>query len=88
MDGNVCRVLSRLTGVANHIKAGVFKDDLGWVMAEKILVARAPDDCASKNVYGSPGEVRSLVAEVYMSVIIWKLPLIYFICFHIRSIKP
>ena len=55
VDGNVCRVLSRLTGVANHIKAGVFKDDLGWVLAEKILQARTPNN---EDVYGTPGEVR------------------------------
>merc|ERR1712238_17631 len=39
VDGNVCRVLSRLTGVANHIKASVFKDDIGWKIAEQIVKA-------------------------------------------------
>ncbi len=39
VDGNVCRLLSRLTGVANHIKAPVFKDTLGWKLAEQIVMA-------------------------------------------------
>ena len=62
VDGNVCRVLSRLTGVANHIKAGVFKDDLGWVLAEKIVHARAPE---SQDAYGTPGEVRTFASLPY-----------------------
>lgn len=58
VDGNVCRVLSRLTGVANHIKAGVFKDDLGWILAERIVQARSSEDCnESHELIGSPGEV-------------------------------
>ena len=39
VDGNVCRVLARLTGVANHIKAPVFKDRLGWTLAQQIVEA-------------------------------------------------
>ncbi len=39
VDGNVCRVLARLTGIANHIKAPVFKDKLGWKLAEQIVKA-------------------------------------------------
>lgn len=39
VDGNVCRVLSRLRGIANHIKAPVLKDDLGWKLAEQIVSA-------------------------------------------------
>lgn len=58
VDGNVCRVLSRLTGVANHIKAGVFKDDLGWLLAERIVQARPCDDDKETNeLIGTPGEV-------------------------------
>lgn len=63
VDGNVCRVLSRLTGVANNIKANVFKDDLGWILAEKIVQAKPPagkendDTC---EVIGTPGEVRNV----------------------------
>jgi A/G-specific adenine glycosylase len=61
VDGNVCRVLSRLTGVANHIKAAVFKDDLGWVLAEKIVQARPESQCdGSFEVIGYPGEVRDV----------------------------
>jgi adenine-specific DNA glycosylase len=59
VDGNVCRVLGRLTGVANHIKAAVFKDDLGWVLAEKIVRARPEsEDDDSFEINGYPGEVR------------------------------
>ena len=39
VDGNVCRVLARLTGVANHIKAPIFKDKLGWDLARQIVEA-------------------------------------------------
>jgi A/G-specific adenine glycosylase len=37
VDGNVCRVLSRLTGIANHIKHPLFKDKLGWNLAADIV---------------------------------------------------
>ncbi len=39
VDGNVCRVLSRLRGIANHIKAPILKDDVGWKLAEQIVTA-------------------------------------------------
>ena len=39
VDGNVCRVLSRLRGIANHIKAPSLKDELGWKLAEQIVSA-------------------------------------------------
>lgn len=39
VDGNVCRVLARLRGVANHIKAPIFKDGIGWTLAEQIVTA-------------------------------------------------
>ncbi len=37
VDGNVCRVLSRLKCVANNIKAPIFKDKFGWRLAEQIV---------------------------------------------------
>ena len=39
VDGNVCRVISRLKGVANNIKAPIFKDKIGWRLAEQIVKA-------------------------------------------------
>ena len=39
VDGNVCRVLSRLKGIANHIKHPVLKDKLGWKLAAQIVEA-------------------------------------------------
>lgn len=39
VDGNVCRVLSRLTGIANHIKHPMLKDKLGWKLAAQIVKA-------------------------------------------------
>ena len=45
VDGNVCRVLSRLKGIANHIKAPILKDKLGWDLAEQIV--RAGDAAAA-----------------------------------------
>lgn len=37
VDGNVCRVLSRLTGIATHIKAPALKDKLGWDLATQLV---------------------------------------------------
>ncbi len=37
VDGNVCRVLSRLKGIANHIKAPIFKDKFGWELAQQLI---------------------------------------------------
>ena len=39
VDGNVCRVLSRLTGIANHIKAPILKDKLGWDLTAQLVNA-------------------------------------------------
>jgi A/G-specific adenine glycosylase len=39
VDGNVCRVLSRLKGIANHIKAPKLKDVWGWELARQIVEA-------------------------------------------------
>mmetsp|Transcript_12881 Transcript_12881/g.19961 ORF Transcript_12881/g.19961 Transcript_12881/m.19961 type:complete len:619 (+) Transcript_12881:197-2053(+) len=39
VDGNVCRVLSRLRGIANHIKSPTLKDNFGWRLAEQIVQA-------------------------------------------------
>jgi len=55
VDGNVCRVLSRLTGIANHIKAPIFKDDLGWKLAEQIV-------CSEND--GHAGDVNQALMEL------------------------
>lgn len=39
VDGNVCRVFSRLRGIANHIQAPILKDKLVWRLAEQIVKA-------------------------------------------------
>jgi len=39
VDGNVCRVLSRLRGIANHIKAPILKDKYGFILASQIVNA-------------------------------------------------
>ena len=39
VDGNVCRVLSRLRGVAHHIKAPVLKDKYAWELAAAVVQA-------------------------------------------------
>jgi len=69
VDGNVCRVLSRLTGIANHIKAPVLKDDLGWSLAERIVHAKScSGDGKVENIgyeiIGSPGEVNQALMEL------------------------
>ena len=37
VDGNVCRVLSRLRGIAQTIKAPKFKDQYGWSLAQQLV---------------------------------------------------
>ncbi|KAL9183720.1 hypothetical protein ACHAXT_004576 [Thalassiosira profunda] len=68
VDGNVCRVLSRLTGIANHIKAGVLKDDLGWTLADRIIQAKCSsvDETKSESyeTIGYPGEVNQAIMEL------------------------
>ena len=39
VDGNVCRVLSRLRAIANHIKSPALKDKEGWDLAEQLVQA-------------------------------------------------
>lgn len=56
VDGNVCRVLSRLKGIANNIKAPIFKDKLGWVLAEQLISAN-DGSC-------NPGEVNQALMEL------------------------
>lgn len=55
VDGNVCRVLSRLTGIANHIKAPALKDKQGWDLAAQ-LVKAGDASCA--------GEVNQALMEL------------------------
>lgn len=75
VDGNVCRVLARLKGIANHIKSPVLKDDLGWKLAGQIVNAgKLPNrdnnnDDADKYIiddddYGSPSEVNQALMEL------------------------
>lgn len=61
VDGNVCRVLARLKGIANHIKAPVLKDDIGWKLARQIIDAGDPNNI---NDYGSAGEVNQALMEL------------------------
>jgi len=49
VDGNVCRVLSRLKAIANHIKAPVFKDRIGWHLAGQIVTADGGDHAGEVN---------------------------------------
>ena len=49
VDGNVCRVLSRLTGIANHIKSPIFKDKLGWDLATQLVQAGGGIDAGQVN---------------------------------------
>ena len=67
VDGNVCRVLSRLTGIANNIKAPVLKDDLGWDLAARLIDARSIKKTKkpeSYDVVGYPGEVNQALMEL------------------------
>lgn len=61
VDGNVCRVLSRLTGIANHIKAPVVKDKHGWDLANQLILAE--DDGGGKNKHCA-GEVNQALMEL------------------------
>ncbi|EEC45437.1 predicted protein [Phaeodactylum tricornutum CCAP 1055/1] len=55
VDGNVCRVLARLRGIANNIKAPALKDNHGWDLAAQIV--SAGDGSA-------PGEVNQAIMEL------------------------
>ena len=48
VDGNVCRVLSRLQGIANHIKAPSLKDKHGWILAQQLMDA-GHGECGNVN---------------------------------------
>lgn len=39
VDGNVCRVLSRLRAIAQSVKAPALKDKWGWTLAAQLLVS-------------------------------------------------
>lgn len=54
VDGNVCRVLSRLKAIANHIKAPVLKDQHGWILAQQLMDAGV----------GNCGEVNQALMEL------------------------
>jgi A/G-specific adenine glycosylase len=60
VDGNVCRVLSRLTGIANHIKAPIVKDKLGWQLAQQLVEAGDDDDDVNQHA----GEVNQAMMEL------------------------
>jgi A/G-specific adenine glycosylase len=49
VDGNVCRVLSRLTGIANHIKSPILKDKLGWDLATQLVQAGGGQNAGQVN---------------------------------------
>ena len=66
VDGNVCRVLLRLTGVANHTKPPLFKDGLGWKLAEQIVSADG-GRCA--------GEVNQAMMELGVTYVIAAMSL-------------
>jgi A/G-specific adenine glycosylase len=61
VDGNVCRVLARLRGIANHIKEPAFKDKWAWTLAEQIVNATSKNSaCGSSDVasYASSNDVK------------------------------
>ena len=67
MDGNVCRVLSRLTGIANNIKAPIFKDKLGWDLATQLILAEEDDEEDGKehhHHHHHAGEVNQALMEL------------------------
>jgi A/G-specific adenine glycosylase len=55
VDGNVCRVLSRLRAIAQHVKHPSFKDKFAWTLAAQIV--QAGDGSA-------PGEVNQALMEL------------------------
>ena len=58
-------MLSRLTGIANHIKAPALKDDLGRTLAERLIRARPKGgEDGGNGVVGTPGEVNQALMEL------------------------
>eukprot|EP00934_Nitzschia_sp_Nitz4_P002481 Nitzschia sp. Nitz4//scaffold174_size87051//25959//27506//NITZ4_005104-RA/size87051-processed-gene-0.57-mRNA-1//1//CDS//3329538857//2471//frame0 len=60
VDGNVCRVLSRLVGIANHIKAPILKDKMAWDLVAQIVQAPLPEGESSHDA----GEVNQALMEL------------------------
>ena len=56
VDGNVCRVLSRLKGIVNHIKQPILKDKLGWDLMQQLIDANGGSR--------SPGIVNQAIMEL------------------------
>lgn len=56
VDGNVCRVLARLRGIANHVKAPALKDKYGWELAQQLVV----DDDGESH----PGDLNQALMEL------------------------
>ena len=53
VDGNVCRVLSRLRGIAQTIKAPTFKDQYGWTLAQQLVTGAADNTNSTGNSIAS-----------------------------------
>jgi A/G-specific adenine glycosylase len=85
VDGNVCRVLARLRGIANNIKAPILKDKLGWGLAEQIVKAGDGKKAGDVNqalmelgaTYCSPSgtgvDSRDPLKELYLSTKLSKM---------------
>mmetsp|Transcript_34069 Transcript_34069/g.49394 ORF Transcript_34069/g.49394 Transcript_34069/m.49394 type:complete len:369 (-) Transcript_34069:134-1240(-) len=56
VDGNFCRVLSRLKGIANHIKQPILKDKLGWNLMQQLIDANGGTQ--------TPGIVNQAIMEL------------------------
>jgi A/G-specific adenine glycosylase len=55
VDGNVCRVLARLRGIGNHVKAPALKDKYGWELAQQLV-----DDDGESH----PGDLNQALMEL------------------------
>jgi A/G-specific adenine glycosylase len=66
VDGNVCRILSRLRCMAQHTKAPVLTNKYGWILAQQIVDATSLDDNSSKDPQelSSVGDVNQAIMEL------------------------
>ena len=65
VDGNVCRVLARLRGIAQNVKAPPLKDRHGWDLAAQIVQAgMAAGESGSSSSSSTAGDVNQALMEL------------------------
>ena len=64
VDGNVCRVLSRLKCIATHVKNSALKDVHGWTLAQQLVDDKADRVEMDDEDQYCPGDVNQALMEL------------------------